>query len=469
VKYLGVFFTSDCTWGEHAAYARSKGYAALAMWKSVLRNKRISLPAKLAVITACIKPCVTYGMEVWAPPGGQPAKALETPLRCALRAALGVPAGEARSLYPANLMHYDAAIRPFASDNRAAHVRYWQRVRMLPVSRLQHSALEMLAPRHPWLVRVKRWRDEIVAADPDAPIVALLADDSPPPPPEQAAQDAPVRTPNRAINDGVAKGDTTRYLEASRRRGRPVQTLAMRRALCLRPQPYLRDQRVPSWLLFRCGRFTRDPVGMPDASSEHPACPDCGRSVVPEDGSLVDSVCSYRMVLHRVTDCTANAAVCRWYHEVALRLVPTADVARAVVGARSSHALWRAGDVGAWERGCLPFLEHLLCPSVLCPRDDPPTLRRMLEATRLFLTTMDAAASALPDPSSFGPEPVLAFLPAGVVGGVITNFADASYWGAVSRHLPPVPRGQPGQEAEAPWVRFRRRTLRQRGHGLIPD
>jgi hypothetical protein len=81
VKYLGVVFTSDCTWDAHAAYARQKGYAALAMWKSVLRNKRLGLPAKLAVITACIKPCVTYGMEVWAPPNGQAAKALEAPLR----------------------------------------------------------------------------------------------------------------------------------------------------------------------------------------------------------------------------------------------------------------------------------------------------------------------------------------------------------------------------------------------------
>ena len=113
-------------------------------------------------------------MEVWAPPDGHAAKALEAPLRCALRAALGVPVGEARTMYPVHLMHYDTAIRPFASDNRASHVRYWQRVRTLPASRLQRCALGMLAPRHPWLQRVRSWRDEIVAADPEAPIVALL-------------------------------------------------------------------------------------------------------------------------------------------------------------------------------------------------------------------------------------------------------------------------------------------------------
>jgi hypothetical protein len=382
---------------------------------------------------------------------------------------LSIPDGEARTLYPVHLMHYDTAVRPFASDNRAAHVRYWQRVRMLPVSRLQHCALGMLTPRHPWLERVMSWRDEIVAADPTAPVVALLANDPPPPPPAQPGQDAPVCTPNRAINDGVAKGDTTRYLEASRRRGRPVQTLAMRRAPCLRPQPYLCDQGFPSWLLFRCGRFARDPVGMPGAGSEHPDCPDCGCSVIPADGSLVDSACSFRMVLHRVTSCASCAAVCRWYHEVALRLVPTVGMARAIVGARSASTLWRAGDVAAWERSCLPFLEHLLSPSVLCPPDDPSTLQHMLVATRLFLTTVDAAASTLPAAGSFGPEPVLTFLPAGVVGGHGVTFADVSYWDTVSRYLPPVPRGQPGHEAEAPWVRFCRRVLRPRGHGLIPD
>ena len=93
----------------------------------------------------------------------------------------------------------------------------------------------------------------------------------------------------------------------------------------------------------------------------------------------------------------------------------------------------------------------------------------MLEATRLFLTTVDASASALPAVGSFGPEPALTFLPAGVAGGGAHDYASASYWDAVSRHLPPVPQGQPGHEAEAPWVRFRRRVLRPRGHGVIPD
>ena len=64
VKYLGVIFTSECTWDAHTAYSRSKGFAAYALWKGVLRNKRLTLGTKLSVIAACVKPPMTYGMEV---------------------------------------------------------------------------------------------------------------------------------------------------------------------------------------------------------------------------------------------------------------------------------------------------------------------------------------------------------------------------------------------------------------------
>ena len=313
-----------------------------------------------------------------------------------------------------------------------------------------------------------RWRDELVAADPGALIAAVLTEAPPPLPPAPPGQCPPVtRTPNRAINDAVAKSDTTRhYLDISRRQGRPVLTLAMRRAPCLRSQPYLRDQNITSWLLFRAGRFTRDPVSLPAAGPEHPDCPDCGCPVVPEDGSVIDSVCSFHMVLHRIASCGSNAAVCRWYHDVALRIVPTLEMARAITGVRVARVLWRDGDVPAWERGCLPFLEHLLCPSALCPREDPAALKHMLAATRLFLTTVDADLSSLPAVDSFGSVPALPFLPA---GELVPEYASASYWDAILRLLPPVPRAPPGHEAEAPWVRSRCRVTRRRGHGVIPD
>jgi hypothetical protein len=59
VKYLGIIFTSNCKWDAHAAYARSKGLAAYALWKGVLRNKLLSLGTKLTVIAACVKPPTT--------------------------------------------------------------------------------------------------------------------------------------------------------------------------------------------------------------------------------------------------------------------------------------------------------------------------------------------------------------------------------------------------------------------------
>ena len=94
---------------------------------------------------------------------------------------------------------------------------------------------------------------------------------------------------------------------------------------------------------------------------------------------------------------------------------------------------------------------------------------KMLRATRLFLTTLDVDMASLPDPASFGEVPALQFLPPvapGVPGSAVLG---ADFWELVERHLPPVPRAQPGHEAEAPWVRRRRRVQPRRGHGMITD
>ena len=157
--------------------------------------------------------------------------------------------------------------------------------------------------------------------------------------------------------------------------------------------------------------------------AEHFDCPDCGCSVVPHDGSVLDSVGDFRMFLHRVTCCVASAAMCHWYHDVALRLVLTADMARAILGARAALALWHSSDMPAWERSCLPFLEHLLFPSALCPPGKAGALQCLLHATRLFLTAVGAAGFALPDAASFCPLPTLPFLPARAAGEATTIYA----------------------------------------------
>jgi Reverse transcriptase (RNA-dependent DNA polymerase) len=469
VKYLGLILTSDCSWKEHAAYAASKGHAAYAAWKSVLRNPLLSLRSKLSVITACIKPCITYGMEVWAPPAAQ-RDSLEMPLRHALRAALGVPYGVARSHYPVDLMHYDTAVRPVASENRAAHVRFWQRVRTMPESRLQRRVFETLQPGHPWVARAHAWRDELVAADPAAAVADALSAPAPPPTDTSACESAGIS--NRVLNIAVAQSDTTRYLEASRTAGRPVLTLAMRDRPCTRPQPYMQGIDVTPFLLFRCGRFARDVIGVPDAGEQpcHTHCPDCSCVVTCPDDDFTDAARAFRMVLHRITSCAAVADLVDWYHDVAVRLAPAPGLARTLVDARKAEGLWAAGENKLWEAHCLPFLRFVLSPTCACPPADVDGCRRLLEATRLFLSTSPGHVGDLPAAATFGDVPGLDFWPDDAdLSRLTPGVVDVVFWEMVERHVPPVPQALPGLEAEAPWVRFPRRASRRGGQGVIPD
>ena len=67
-KYLGVIFSADCSWVDHAAYAYQKGLGAYHALRGVLRHPYLDTYIKLHLINTCIKPCITYGMEVWTPP-----------------------------------------------------------------------------------------------------------------------------------------------------------------------------------------------------------------------------------------------------------------------------------------------------------------------------------------------------------------------------------------------------------------
>ena len=57
--------------------------------------------------------------------------------------------------------------------------------------------------------------------------------------------------------------------------------------------------------------------------------------------------------------------------------------------------LWVAGDIGAWVSSCSSFLRHLLSPTTVL--EDEDQMHPMLFATRLFLTTLDADVTDLPD------------------------------------------------------------------------
>jgi len=110
MSYLGLELTADGRWDAHAAKARLKGFAALGACKQILTNRLITRTAKFAVVRSVIKPCVTYGSELWQA-SAVPTRALEGPALAALRMALGIPRGAARSMYPVDLLHYDSAIR----------------------------------------------------------------------------------------------------------------------------------------------------------------------------------------------------------------------------------------------------------------------------------------------------------------------------------------------------------------------
>ena len=115
------------------------------------------------------------------------------------------------------------------------------------------------------------------------------------------------------------------------------------------------------------------------------------------------------------------------------------------------------------------FLRHLLSPTTVL--EDQDQMHPMLFATRLFLTTLDVDTTDLPDAGDFGPVPALPFLHAAWPGGAAPLSLDDAFWKKVAQSPPPVPQAsQPGQEAEAPWVRLNRRANPRRGgHGKLLD
>ena len=114
-------------------------------------------------------------------------------------------------------------------------------------------------------------------------------------------------------------------------------------------------------------------------------------------------------------------------------------------------AQWTPDDARAMMRACMHFVRHLLSPVALCPLGVVSCRTQMLAATRLFITTMDDGFDDLPAPATFGPLPALPFLPELPSAAPNCNDTSASFWDAVTRHMPPVPQGNLG-EAEAPWV-----------------
>lgn len=469
-KNLGIVLTSDCKWIEHAKLARAKGRAALHVWMKALSNKYLSIRTKLAIINTCIKPCMTYGMEIWTPPPSWQ-QSLETPVRNAIRIALGIPKGPERSRYPSDLLHYDTAVRPVASDNIAAHVRYWNRIRNLPAVRPQRQALDMLPVTNSWNRRTRRWRDAIVAADPEAPAAGLLQDD-PQLPPNTDPETAPATTSNRDINIAIAKHDAREYARKAHARCRPILVEAVAHHPCTAMKPYIPHRHAPTHLLFRSGHFQRDeptPTYTGMGPPPYTECNECSCTVNAEDYDLPDDVREFRVMLHRVTACETMAPVINWYHDTAIRICPTTELARAILDAQRADTLWADERFLEWEAACLPFLRHLLSPTDVCAPTNFDQHKRMMHATHLFLITTGPNINSLPCPSSFGNAPttnqgnqhVPTLAPPAHVP------ANYKFWQSIRLNLPPRPSSVPpsqravvGAEVEAPRARPGRRVSR---------
>ena len=265
-----------------------------------------------------------------------------------------------------------------------------------------------------------------------------------------------------------------RFRAASRSAGRAVLTLALRDRDCLRPAQYLFGNHARELLLFRSGRFARDvdPVVSADLGPPaHLCCPDCGVAVISEDADEPVSVRQFHVMLHRICSCASLANVSNWYHDVAVRLVPTSEMAALLVGARRAEVLWAAGRTQEWESACIGFLRHLLSPMDICPRGDTLCCERMVAASHIFITHVDCDGLLLPDVSTYGDPPVINMRPLAEVSVRFDAADRTAFWQTLDCIVPPFvpPALALGHEAEAPWARPCRRSARLQRHGMVPD
>ena len=145
-KLLGVMFSSDCSWTLQTKYARKKGYAAYHKWRLTLQNSRLARHIKVRIISTFIKPCMTYGMEIWAPTTKADNRSLERPLTEAVRTLLGAPTGYGTTCCPVHLMLHDTNIASMESENKSHTIRYNQITQLLLDTRLQYKIHKMLPP-----------------------------------------------------------------------------------------------------------------------------------------------------------------------------------------------------------------------------------------------------------------------------------------------------------------------------------
>jgi hypothetical protein len=133
-KYLGIWISTDqrCPWDYHVNKMVVKANQCVGEYTNLFRNMAISIPFKLAIYKAMVRPLLEYGSEIWTATREQ-LKAIErVQLRCAkmilavptttasiaVRTELGLHSCAAR--YDAKKLHFIAKLDALVSSDEAA-------------------------------------------------------------------------------------------------------------------------------------------------------------------------------------------------------------------------------------------------------------------------------------------------------------------------------------------------------------
>ena len=182
-KYLGVRVSSEGTWAAHLQAKLGAGRQALAAWRPVFRNRRITCRAKLAVLRTHILPTIAYGLEVITPagPGDQAALADLTGFvhKCLdeVYGIVGRRAWRLRRCVHRDVLYLDSACMTVLDSLQAAHVRFAAKV--LPCAPVPGARDDHSLPPPPTAGLTTRLRAALPASHPwraavDAAVGGLL-------------------------------------------------------------------------------------------------------------------------------------------------------------------------------------------------------------------------------------------------------------------------------------------------------
>ena len=477
-KLLGVIFTEDCTWSSHIKYACSKGHGQVYRLKKLLKNRHLDRDIKLTMIRIYVDTAMTYGAEIWCPSTNTELNKLEVPRRTALRMALGLPTGPSKRMFPSCIIHTDTNTRPFRSELCAGHLRLYAKYRAMPSTRFPRQALAMLEnlPRHPrkdspnnsqpphkdWLHRTLHWQNTVLEPSHPSPVGPqnnIAQDPLQSPSTETPRAAAPIS--NQAINKAVAIYDKAEYIRQAKLDQRPQSTIiALTQSIPRQKQPYIThtETKAKPILSFRSGIFPGD--GPPQIFRPHEPlytrCPDCNKIIngMVTGQDHLDNTKQDNIMLHRLINCEKTLTASDWYHDAAVRIVPTLQMAQTIWATRHARTLSEAGNEDEARRYCTPLMRHLLSPTRICSKTDPNQQYLMIEATNLFLNR----PRAFPNAQIFGFAPSITFEDGSNFTPTNDNVTH-TFWAAIAQ-TNFVPSSCEEAEAEAPRVSSQRRSPR---------